>query len=232
MKSVLPVCEASSLKAGWVNPYKARLKEFADTIFSLDTKASCEQVIKFIEQSNRPLLVEIGSGSGNHLVGLGQKYPNHLLVGIEIRFKRAVRTIEKAKKAELNNVIVLRGKVQEIAPYFESAKFNIEGCYVNFPDPWPKRRNKKHRVLTNGLMTSVYKWLVEDGFLSVKTDQHNYFHEFCAEIEKIKGFELEYKTEDLVNSLYAEDNILTEFEQLFISKGDAICHALFRRKMA
>jgi tRNA G46 methylase TrmB len=78
-------------------------------------------------------------------------------------------------------------------------------------------------------MDAVGRWIVVGGFLSVKTDQLGYFREFCEEVESIEAFSLEVKSEDWHNNPLSENSIRSEFECLFASKGQPICHALLRR---
>jgi tRNA (guanine-N7-)-methyltransferase len=166
--------------------------------------------------------VELGSGSGMHLLHLAQQSPDHLCVGLEIRFKRAFKTGEKAERRGLNNVMVFRTDAKQIANIFEPQ--SVSGFFVNYPDPWDKRRWLKNRLLNAELLATMHRCLTPNGFLRYKTDHHEYFASTC-ELFRPDSWEVKKHTTDLLGSPWVEGNIPTEFEQLFRSQGKPLCMA-------
>lgn len=169
------------------------------------------------------LIVEPCSGSGTHLIAQAEKNPNALCVGFELRFKRTFRTAEKAEKKDLKNLIVIRSNARIMSELFEAN--SIDELYVNFPDPWVRKRWLKHRILNSETIPVFASLLKPNGFLAYKTDHEEYFYEAVAEIEKQDCLLVKEKTSDLYKSDFLESNIQTEFEQLFLSKGMKIFHA-------
>ena len=164
--------------------------------------------------------VELGSGSGMHLIKLADRSPQALCIGLEIRFKRAFKTGEKAERDDLDNLLVLRTDARQIKHLFQPGK--VSAFFVNYPDPWEKRRWRKNRLLNAELLQTMWDLLKPGGFLRYKTDHQEYFASTCAIINPAQ-WETRRKTTDLLSSPYMEDNIPTEFEGLFRSQGKPLC---------
>jgi tRNA (guanine-N7-)-methyltransferase len=161
------------------------------------------------------IFVEIGSGSGMHLLRLAEQNPRILCVGLEIRFKRAFKTGEKAERRGLNNVLVLRTDAQYIGQLFADSE--VSGFFVNYPDPWDKRRWKKNRILNETMLQTMHRLLRDGGILRYKTDHAEYFHSTLALLSEPAWKSVKMST-NLLESSWAADNIPTEFECLFKSQ--------------
>lgn len=197
------------------NPYMVKLADYPDhIIYDKDIMNKYrENWSKFFNNSN-PIYLEIGSGSGNFAIGMGEKYPDRNHLALELRFKRLVLSANKAKKRELNNVLFLRRRGEEILEFI--GENEIDGLYINFPDPW--EGNEKNRILQPKLFELLDKILKVNGVLYFKTDHDIYYEDVLTFMKEIKNYEVVYNTDDLHNSPKVVDNVKTEFEQLFISK--------------
>jgi len=164
--------------------------------------------------------VELGSGSGMHLLRLAQANPELLCIGLEIRFKRAFKTGEKAERLGLDNLIVFRTDAKQISTLFEPG--SVSAFFVNYPDPWDKRKWLKNRLLNADLLKTMHTCLGPHGFLRYKTDHQEYFASTC-ELFLPDLWETRKHTANLLESPWAESNIPTEFEQLFKSQGKPLC---------
>ncbi len=164
--------------------------------------------------------VELGSGSGMHLLALAERNPSALCVGLEIRFKRAFRTGEKAESHGLSNVMVLRTDARQITNLFKDGE--VSGFFINYPDPWDKRRWLKNRLINEELLSTMHRLLKPHGFLHYKTDHHEYFAS-TLQIIPPEHWETVHHTTDLLASEHSTHNIPTEFEQLFKSQGRKLC---------
>ena len=159
--------------------------------------------------------VELGSGSGMHLIRLAA-----LCVGLEIRCKRAFKTGEKAEGNELSNIRVLRTDARQIGHLFSPGQ--VSAFFINYPDPWEKRRWRKNRLINADLIQTMWTLLKPGGFLRYKTDHQEYFASTCPLLDPTK-WEIQRHTTDLLKSPYVDDNIPTEFEMLFKSQGKPLC---------
>lgn len=215
----------------WQNPYIERSKGFSGRLFvgEKDTLSSKELVLLQERVKEYPhLYLEFGSGSGGHLITLAERHAGALCAGFEIRFKRAVRTIEKSDHKNIKNLAVLLFPAQEAPRLF--TENSVDGVFINFPDPWDKRRWKKHRLFSEELVGQISRLLKEGGFLSYKTDHEEYFYHAQELLRKCSDFVLERVTNNLTDSEWAGENIVTEFESLFRSRGQPI-HYLFARRV-
>lgn len=200
----------------WLNPYSLILKNFPGKIFSFEDPTE-KDILKSTINSYKNIILELGSGSGKHLIERAKVSPEAAFFGFELRFKRAVRTIQKAEKVGARNVFVLRTDAKEMINYFSNQ--SISGVYVNFPDPWQKKKQRKNRLLGEEFLQVIYDSLLPGGFFSFKTDHQEYFLS-VAEMLRIQNcFKLQEYAEDLYASEYLSSNIKTEFEDLFCSKN-------------
>ena len=214
-------------QAVWINPYKKIVGDFPGTLFPFMDEGFERGLLRKRCSAHNEIYVEIGSGSGHHLITLAQRKPNALVIGIELRYKRAVRTVQKAQKASLSNLIVLRTNARSVNELFPPS--SLSGVYVNFPDPWQKIKRRKNRVLSPDFFNHISELLKSDGFISFKTDHREYFESTLEHQAIYNHFSLAEKTSDLYRSEYLKDNISTEFEMLFHHKGLPINYALFNK---
>lgn len=220
-----------------VNRYFDKLFDYPDSLFpgfNLEDDISRIQGLLDSNKENR-IILEFGSGSGAHLIELARMKSSSIVLGFEIRFKRSVRTLEKAVLSGLDNLYVFRGRSELAAKLLGDRKVNE--VYINFPDPWEKKRWRKHRILSASNLRMIASILVSGGVLSVKTDHQEYFETFLEEFHEAGDvpFSLEACTRDLQtvsNSLEQvppEALIQTEFEKLFRSQGKPVCYLRLRK---
>ncbi len=210
-------------KVRWENPYKQRLTQHPGRIFCFDDFDADRRAVSMLCGGRSHIYGEIGSGSGNHMLALAVRHPDALFFGFEVRYKRAVRTIEKAQVLGVHNVFVCRTQGEFIDRIFAPAQ--LSGIYVNFPDPWDgKKKWKKNQVLNLDFLSRSDALLHESGFISIKTDHAGYFREFLRTVEDHGTFIPERRTEDLYTSKHIEGNIPSEFENLFRKKCMPICY--------
>jgi tRNA (guanine-N7-)-methyltransferase len=203
------------------NPYSTKLIDYPDLIIdALKPDRWQDSSIKIKEKIGvfKNYVIELGSGSGEHLLARAVLEPATLFIGVEIRFKRIYKTAEKSTQIKLTNLLLLRIFAEDILQVLPEKSASI--VYINFPDPWAKRRWLKHRLVSKDYLKVLHKLLKKDGTFSFKTDHPDYFQD-------VKSILLELGTDwittkassDLYNSEYLKGNIPTEFERLFISKG-------------
>jgi tRNA (guanine-N7-)-methyltransferase len=206
----------------WVNQYIPLVKSRPDIILVGQDGGGLPQEAQSVldaklQEFNGQVVCELGSGSGGHLIALAKQNPQILHVGFELRFKRVFRTAEKALSSDCNNVLVLQADARQLSKIFKPASLN--GIYINFPDPWNKRRWHKHRLLNEAFFSVASNLLKPQGFIFHKSDHLEYFLATKKLLESRAEYKIVNLTHDLHQSELAEGNILTEFEQLFCSQG-------------
>lgn len=169
---------------------------------------------KIYFKNDKPIAVEIGTGSGNFIKELAYRNPDKNFIGLELRFKRLCLAAEKCKKNNLNNVVLLRKRGEELEEFLGINE--IDEMYINFPDPW--EGNEKNRIIQEKLFKILEKIMKIGGKLFFKTDHDIYYKDVLELVKSLDNFEVVYHTNDLHSSEKAETNIKTEFEQLFLNK--------------
>lgn len=211
----------------WVNPYVAATKIYPGQLYPIDDEPSELEALRIRLADVPSIAIELGSGSGSHLIEQARRRPETLFVGFELRYKRAVRTIEKARESGLDNLILARGDARQITHVGRPG--SVESIYVNFPDPWEKRKRWKHRLLAPWLLDAAAVLLTPCGEMRVKTDHQDYFDWFCDAVDAHASFVVTESSNDLYASDYAASSVATEFEKLFRSQGLPIYYARLAR---
>ena len=165
-------------------------------------------------QNDNNIYLEIGCGSGNFTVKNAQKFKDRNYIALELRFKRLVLAAKKSKKRNLNNILFIRKRAETILDFI--GKNEITGVYVNFPDPWEGEERK--RVVSEDLFSRLDIILKIGGKLFFKTDHEQYYEDVLELVNNIDNYKVIYRTKDLHNSEKSEENIRTEFEEMFLSK--------------
>lgn len=177
---------------------------------------------------DRPVFCELGSGSGMHLIERAALKARAQFFGFELRYKRSVRTLEKAVERKIENLFVLRVDAGAVGQVF--APGSLQGVYVNFPDPWDKHKKTKKRMLSAQQLAVLRELLVPGGFVAFKTDHEQYYEWVLAEAGASGVFDIAWRSRDLHSSEYREQNVETEFEKLFLSQGLPIYAAELRAR--
>lgn len=170
--------------------------------------------------NHHPIHLEIGMGKGRFLTALAQQNPDINYIGIERYDSVLYRAIEKREEvSELPNLYYLCEDAQNLCEIF--APNEISRIYLNFSDPWPKDRHAKRRLTSKDFFSRYHNILAPTGEVMFKTDNRLLF-DFSLEQVPEAGWTLRDVTYDLHHSPYAAENIMTEYEEKFSSKGNPI----------
>ena len=161
--------------------------------------------------------LEIGSGKGDFLVNMCQKFPDKQFLGIEKNVTCAGITLKKLVEAEIKNVKFLRRDAEEVIKIIKDR--SVEILYLNFSDPWPKKRHTKRRLTSGSFLDEYKRILKSDGELIFKTDNTDLF-EFSLETFKEAGMNIKSVTYDY-DGLDEMDS-QTEYERKHREKGTPI----------
>ncbi len=126
------------------------------------------------------LVVEIGFGGGEFLLSLARRDPQSAHLGIEVSAKRVLKTARRLARTDLANVRLLEIPAQDAVRELIE-KQSLDAVWINFPDPWPKKRHEKRRLIAPPLVRELADRLRPGGLLQVATDHAGY-------AEAIDGF--------------------------------------------
>lgn len=168
-----------------------------------------------IFENTNPIHLEIGAGRGLFTKTLAEKNPNINYVAVEMDANILVYAVRLYEQNELTNIRVIRGFAEYLGDNFSENE--ISKVYINFPNPWPKRKQHKRR-LTHPRQLKIYKNIMKNGsIIEFKTDDKPFFIDSLKYFEN-EGFEIIYKTFDL-RLEEKEDNIVTEYEAKWRSQN-------------
>jgi tRNA (guanine-N7-)-methyltransferase len=145
------------------------------------------------------LHVDLGCGDGSFLCALAQRLPDKNFLGIE-RLSGRVRSSAR-KAASLDNVWLLQMESFYAVRYLLPAE-SVETFYLLFPDPWPKRRHHRRRIVTPDFLNSVHAALEHNGVIYIATDHLDYFRKIKKTAESIPGFAIDDGDVDLPQSKF------------------------------
>jgi tRNA (guanine-N7-)-methyltransferase len=169
----------------------------------------------------QPLEIELGSGDGSFLAHYAGLHPERNFIGVERLLGRLRKLDRKALRQGLNNV---RG-VRIEAAYFLEHLLPLgaaEAVHIYFPDPWPKRRHHKHRLINERFPLLARDALAEGGVVYLRTDDADYFGQMRQVFGVCASFAETPTPEELASTL-------TDFERGFLAKGIETLRAAFRK---
>ena len=173
-----------------------------------------KQQTSFLKQ--QPLIVDIGCGNGTFICKSAQAYPHYNYIGIELKYKRLVLAARKCRNIANGNIYFFQCRGENLEKIL--AKNSVAKVYINFPDPWAKKKQKKHRLLQEHTIKKIINFLYVGGEILFKTDHREYFLSSLEILNKFSSLQIISYTEDLHKSIFNMDNICTEFENLFTAK--------------
>ena len=173
--------------------------------------------------NSNPIHIEIGMGKGDFIINMAKKYPNINFIGIEKYDSVLVRAIEKIDDVILN-LRFIRMDATNIEDIFYK---EVETIYLNFSDPWPKKRHSDRRLSSEKFLKRYDSLFKSDKKIIMKTDNIKLF-EFS--IESFTNYN--YKIQEISLDLYNDDikdNVQTEYERKFHDKGYPIYKIIVKK---
>ena len=178
---------------------------------------------KKIFNNNNPIHIEIGTGKGRFIINKAIENPSINFIGIEKFDSILARCLEKIPDG-LDNLKIVRLNALDIDSVF---KKEIDTIYLNFSDPWPKKRWYKRRLTSPIFLEKYDNLFKKDKTIIQKTDNRDLFEYSLISLSNY-GYTIEDISLDLHNS-HIEDNIETEYEEKFSKKGNNIYYAVYKK---
>ena len=165
----------------------------------------------------KEIRVELGCGKGRFTVETAAAEPDVLLIAVEKVPDAMVVAMERAAKAELHNVFFIDIDANQLPEIFDAGE--VDRIYVNFCDPWPRKKNAKRRLTYHTFLEKYKKVLKLGGQIHFKTDNANLFAWSLPEMESC-FLELRNVTDDLHAN--GPVGIMTGYEEKFYALGTPI----------
>jgi tRNA (guanine-N7-)-methyltransferase len=159
----------------------------------------------------RPLEIELGSGDGSFLAQYAGEHRDRNFIGVERLLGRVRKLERKANRLGLNNLRIVRIEAAYFLQYLIPAK-SIDSLHLYFPDPWPKRKHRKNRLVNKQFPEIVKGSLAAGGKIYLRTDDADYFEQMKSVFAAAPFFQ-ETPTPDELAS------VLTDFERRFLKQN-------------
>ena len=163
------------------------------------------------------LWVEVGCGKGKFTVETAEANPDVLMIAVERCREAMVVAMEKAQSMGLTNVFFIDMDVEKIEEIFAAGE--IDRLFINFPDPWPRKKNRKRRLTYRTFLDKYCRVVRENGEIHYKTDNAPLF-EFSVEEFAACGLEVKNLTRNLHENGVV--GIMTGYEEKFHALGTPI----------
>jgi len=170
---------------------------------------------------SQPLEVELGSGDGTFIAQYAQRCPDRNFLAVERLLGRLRKIDRKGLRAGLANLRLVRIEASYLLEYLLPPE-SVHALHVYFPDPWPKRKHRKNRLVNPRFTELAAQALTPGGTIYLRTDGQDYFAQMTAVFAVNSQF--------LPAETPAElSGIITDFEKDFLDKGVRTLRAAYRR---
>lgn len=158
--------------------WEERRPIFKDSVFHIPDRFDRHEEFSLppwdaLFDSPRPLSVEICSGNGQWIAERARRHPEKNWLAVEWQFDRVKKIWSKRMKGELKNLAIVCGDARLFVRHY-LPRGSVEELFVNFPDPWPKKRHAKHRLIQPSFLRDLSPALAPGGKVTLVTDDPAY----------------------------------------------------------
>jgi len=173
-----------------------------------------------------PLKLEIGFGNGNFILEMAVREPDSNFIAMDFYHKGIRKTIMRLDRLKIPNVQIAYGNARERIPYlFRSGE--LSEVIINFPDPWPKKRHTKRRLIKPDFIEMLTDKLAPEGLLRVATDFQPYADEIHLVLSEEQGLIDQNSPKGFSHT---RDSIpKSKYEKNFLNAGKTISYFEYRK---
>ena len=173
-----------------------------------------------------PVVLEIGFGNGEVLVENARQHPDLDYLGIEVHLPGMGNCLLRSEKAGLSNLRLIARDAIDVLQY-QIARVSLDRVNLYFPDPWPKKRHHKRRIVQPDFLRLVAQKLASNGELFIATDWADYARHIDEVLAQAKCFDLIERREHTDDA--RPDRVTSKFERRGIALGHTIWDWQLRR---
>ena len=194
---------------------------FASLIYELPT------ILAFINPIHlfsvvKPLEVELGSGDGSFLAEYARQHPERNFIGVERLLGRIRKLDRKGRAAGTRNLRGIRIESSYFLKYLVPPR-SVSALHIYFPDPWPKRKHRRHRLINEEFPSLAYQTLASEGVVFLRTDDASYFEQMVSVFAASTLFRPTETPVELAS-------LLTDFEREFHARGIQTLRAAYQMR--
>lgn len=159
----------------------------------------------------QPLEVELGSGDGSFLAQWAERHPERNYFGVERLLGRLRKLDRKGRRAGLRNLRLIRMEASYVVEFLLPPA-SVAALHIYFPDPWPKRKHRKNRLVNERFAELTARALMPGGGVFLRTDDADYFSQMTGVFTADRRFRAVETPADL-------QVVVTDFEREFHARG-------------
>lgn len=191
-----------------------------DIIENFDRFIKDREKLQGVLNTDKKICIEIGMGKGDFISNMAKLNPDNVYIGIELSPQVLALAIKKLNRFEEENGIALKNlyfmsfDALKLLDYFSENQVDV--LYLNFSDPWPKKRHTKRRLTYKDFLENYKKVLKKDGIIEFKTDNRGLFE---YSLVSMQNFGMEFIEVYLDLHKTEVFNVETEYEKKFSPFG-------------
>ena len=196
-------------------------KDANDIVNSLDRYINSKEKLKEkLNNNTKKIFVEIGMGKGDFITQMALQTQEYIYIGVELSVQvlaiaiKKLKIYEKENNVRLDNLYFMSFDAINLSEIFDGVE--VEKLYLNFSDPWPKKRHAKRRLTNERFLKEYKKVLKKDGIIEFKTDNRLLFEYSLVSMQNFGMTFLEVYLDLHKTDVY---NIETEYENKFSKNG-------------
>lgn len=195
----------------WTKPY---IDEHPEVMITMDEMKKLDHIFA----------LEIGSGKGKFLIDMAKKYPNKDFIGVERNVTCSGITAKKLVEEDIKNARLLFENADILLDVIKDGV--VENIFLNFSDPWPKKKHAKRRLTAPGFLAKYHRVLASQGTIRIKTDNEALYRFTLENISESPFVLLEY-TENYQD--LDEFDAMSEYEMNFRESGNPIYRLVVKK---
>ena len=211
-------CEAAVAFNANMNNHEADIAP-ASLLVELDSIVE-RLVLGQLFPKSQPLEVELGCGDASFLVEYARRNPGRNFIGVERLLGRIQKLDRKGRRAGLANLRGVRIESSYFLRYL-LPPHSATVLHVYFPDPWPKKKHRRHRLISEGFPALARAALTPGGAVYLRTDDADYF----AQMTEVFAADKEFSKIETPDEL---SEVLTDFERDFNARGIPTLRAVYK----
>lgn len=176
---------------------------------------------KELFQNNLPVHIDLGAGDGGYTASMAQKHPQINFLGVERLKGRAIKIAKKSLRLNCPHLRVIRLESAYLIRWLVKPE-SVDAVHLLFPDPWPKRKQQKFRLLQPDFVADLVQAIKPGGYFHFATDHEEYFEIGSLAVDQNSHFQR-------VDQSPWGELPQTDFEKQWVSQGKKIGRAFWKR---
>ena len=197
------------------------LQQLDSLLLALEAQPNSDPMLDCVQLfgNDHPIEVELGIGKGRFLIDAAQRHPEVNFFGVEWATKYLQIAQRRCLKRDLTNVLMVRADAREFVEFFLPAEA-VHAYHLYFPDPWPKKRHHKRRLVNPDFIGEVVRTLSPGGLVWLATDHAEYYE---AILDVLVQFPILQSVE------VAWEGVATNYEDKYRERGMAINRTVLKK---